>query len=143
MLPAGDLATRRPPLPGPTEADVAVVGGGFTGLWAAYSLVRRAPGRRVVVLEAEHAGFGASGRNGGWVSGLLPVSLDAVAAASSRAAALALQGAAAATVEEVWAVAAAEGIDAQADKGGYLRLATTQPQVARLRAAVAQAREQG
>src|SRR4051795_5482806 len=143
MLPAGDLATRRPPLPGPTEADVAVVGGGFTGLWTAYSLVRRDPGLRVVVLEAEHAGFGASGRNGGWVSGLLPVSLDAVAAASSRAGALAWQRAADATVDEVLRTAAEEGIDADAEKGGYLRLATTEPQAARLRASVAEARGWG
>src|SRR3954469_19411425 len=143
MLPAGDLATRRPPLPGPTEADVAVVGGGFTGLWTAYSLVRRDPGLRVVVLEAEHAGFGASGGNGGWVSGLLPVSLDAVAAASSRAGALAWQRAADATVDEVLRTAAEEGIDADAEKGGYLRLATTEPQAARLRASVAEARAWG
>jgi glycine/D-amino acid oxidase-like deaminating enzyme len=142
-LPAGDLATRRPRLPGPTEADVAVVGGGFTGLWTAYSLARRDPGLRIVVLEKEFAGFGASGRNGGWVSGLLPVSWDAVAAASSRAAAMAWQRAADATVDEVLRTAAEEGIDAEAEKAGYLRLATTEPQAARLRAEVADAREWG
>src|SRR3954453_17749000 len=91
MLPAGDLATRRPPLPGPAEADVAIVGGGFTGLWTAYHLARPDPGLRIVVLEREFAGFGASGRNGGWVSGLLPISWGAVAARSSGAAALAWQ----------------------------------------------------
>jgi glycine/D-amino acid oxidase-like deaminating enzyme len=142
-LPAGDLETRRPRLPGPTEADVAIVGGGFTGLWTAYSLARRDPGLRIVVLEKEFAGFGASGRNGGWVSGLLPVSWDAVAAASSRAAAMAWQRAADATVDEVLRVAAEEGIDAEAEKAGYLRLATTEPQAARLRAEVAEARAWG
>src|SRR5437763_1434285 len=59
----------RAPLPGPIEADVAIVGAGFTGLWSAYYLKRAEPSLRVVVLEAERAGFGASGRNGGWLSG--------------------------------------------------------------------------
>ena len=58
----------RPPLAARITADVAVVGGGFTGLWTAYHLTRLAPALRVVVLEAKHCGFGASGRNGGWVS---------------------------------------------------------------------------
>src|SRR5216684_8554773 len=59
----------RPPLPGPAEADVAIVGAGFTGLWTAYYLKRADPSLEVVVLERELAGYGASGRNGGWVSG--------------------------------------------------------------------------
>src|SRR5258707_13551240 len=59
----------RPPLAGPTEADVAIVGAGFTGLWTAYYLKRARPSLRVLVLEAEQAGFGASARNGGWVPG--------------------------------------------------------------------------
>src|ERR1700679_451642 len=59
----------RPPLPGPASADVVVVGAGFTGLWTAYYLKRAQPSLEILVLEREHAGFGASGRNGGWVSG--------------------------------------------------------------------------
>src|SRR5215212_4651705 len=94
----GRRRRRRPPPAGSTEADVAVVGAGFTGLWTAYYLARRDPGLRIVVLEREFAGFGASGRNGGWVSGLLPISLDTVAAASFRDAAPAWQRAADATV---------------------------------------------
>ena len=142
-LPDGDLENRRPPLTGSAEADVAIVGGGFTGLWTAYHLARREPGLRIVVLEKEFAGFGASGRNGGWVSGLLPISWDAVAAATSRAGAMAWQRAADATVDEVLRTAAEEGIDAEADKAGYLRLAGTEPQAARLRAEVAEARGWG
>src|SRR5437763_16952702 len=65
---AGELE-RRPALRGAQAADVCIVGGGFTGLWAAYELKRAAPELSVVVLEAEPAGFGASGRNGGWVLG--------------------------------------------------------------------------
>src|ERR1700731_2583114 len=60
----------RAPLSGPIEADVAIVGAGYTGLWTAYYLKRADPSLRIVVLEAEIAGFGASGRNGGWVSGV-------------------------------------------------------------------------
>ena len=60
---------RRPALAGDLDVDVAIVGAGYTGLWTAYYLLLADPGLRVAVLEAEHAGFGASGRNGGWLSG--------------------------------------------------------------------------
>src|ERR1700722_12642051 len=65
----GGPPPRRPSLAGSAQADVAIVGGGFTGLWTAYCLKRAQPHLRIVVLERETAGFGASGRNGGWVSG--------------------------------------------------------------------------
>ena len=66
------IPARRPSLPGSTDADVCIVGAGFTGLWTAYYLKRADPALRVVVLEASFAGFGASGRNGGWVTAALP-----------------------------------------------------------------------
>ncbi|HEX7224524.1 MAG TPA: FAD-dependent oxidoreductase, partial [Candidatus Limnocylindria bacterium] len=56
------------PLQGDVDADVAIVGGGYTGLWTAHELVRREPTRRVVVLEADICGGGPSGRNGGFVN---------------------------------------------------------------------------
>jgi glycine/D-amino acid oxidase-like deaminating enzyme len=56
----------RPPLRGAARADVAIVGGGFTGLATAIAIARRQPGRRVVVLEGARCGYGASGRNGGF-----------------------------------------------------------------------------
>ena len=62
------LPDRRPPLPGSVRADVCIVGAGFTGLWTAYYLKRAAPHLDVVVLESEFAGYGASGRNGGWLT---------------------------------------------------------------------------
>jgi glycine/D-amino acid oxidase-like deaminating enzyme len=62
----------QPPLEGATEADVAIVGGGYTGLWTALALVERQPSLRVVVLEAELCGLGPSGRNGGFLETLWP-----------------------------------------------------------------------
>jgi glycine/D-amino acid oxidase-like deaminating enzyme len=136
--------TPRPPLPGPREADVAIVGAGYTGLWTAYYLKKADPALRVVVLEAEYAGFGASGRNGGWCSALFPSSLRKVAkVAGSADGAIALQRALNATVDEVGAVVAAEGIDCHYAKGGTLVLARSQVQLERAREEVAEFREFG
>src|SRR4051794_13500626 len=66
----------RPALQDDVEADVAIVGAGYTGLWTAYYLSRADPSLRIVVLEAEVAGFGASGRNGGWCSALFPAPVE-------------------------------------------------------------------
>ena len=73
----GGMPEARAALPGPMEVDVAIVGGGYTGLWTAWYLLEADPSLRVVVLERERAGFGASGRNGGWLSGLWPGPRDA------------------------------------------------------------------
>jgi glycine/D-amino acid oxidase-like deaminating enzyme len=69
---AGDLTPRRP-LQRSEEVDVAVLGAGYTGLWAAYYLLRARPDWKVAVIEREIAGYGASGRNGGWCSPRFPV----------------------------------------------------------------------
>jgi glycine/D-amino acid oxidase-like deaminating enzyme len=61
----------RPPLEGEVEADLVVVGGGLTGLWAALRAVEEDPDRSVVVIESEGVGTGASGRNGGFMSSSL------------------------------------------------------------------------
>ncbi|HZB51565.1 MAG TPA: FAD-dependent oxidoreductase [Mycobacteriales bacterium] len=134
---AGDDLTPRPPLAGDTEVDVAIVGAGYTGLWTAYYLAVAEPTLRIAVLEREIAGFGASGRNGGWCSALFAASRETVAKAAGRAAALDLQAAMVETVDEVGRVAAAEGIDCGYRKGGTLALATSPAHVARLRDHVA------
>jgi glycine/D-amino acid oxidase-like deaminating enzyme len=138
----GDATAWRPraPLDGDTEADVAIVGAGLTGLWTAHYLAEADPEMRIVVLEAETAGYGASGRNGGWCSALFPASLDSLAAMSDRAGALAQHRAMRETVDEVLRATAAEGIDAQAAKGGTIVLARTRAQWRRARAEVAHAR---
>ncbi len=136
QLPAELAGPVRPALPGSMAADVAIVGAGLTGLWTAYYLLRRDPSLRVVLLEAEVAGFGASGRNGGWCSALFPTPIDKLAAASSREAAVALFREMQRTVDEVGTVAGAEGIDAAYRKGGTVVLARTPLQLARARAEV-------
>ena len=73
-----DDLSPRPPLPGDVEADVAIIGAGLTGLWTAYYLNQAEPGMRIVMLEKHIAGFGASGRNGGWCSALFPASTAAL-----------------------------------------------------------------
>ncbi len=136
-LAAGD------PLPGDVEADVAIVGAGFTGLWTAYYLAQRDPGLRIVVCEREIAGFGASGRNGGWCSALFPASLGKLARLAGRDAAIAMQRAMHETVDEVGRVAAAEGIDCHWAKGGTVMLARSPAQLERAKAEVDEAREFG
>ena len=121
----------RPPLPGDREVDVAIVGGGFTGLWTAYYLMRADPSCRVAVIERETAGFGASGRNGGHCVALLH-GLGNFFERDPQGAA-ALREAIKATVDEVGAVCKTEGIDADFHKGGGLNLATNAGQAERLR----------
>ncbi|MFZ0322632.1 MAG: FAD-binding oxidoreductase [Actinomycetes bacterium] len=135
--------TPRPPLPGDTDADVAIVGAGYTGLWTAYYLAQLDPSLRIVVVEKEIAGFGASGRNGGWASALFPTPWQRIARDSSRHEAVALQHALNDSVDEVGRVAAAEGIDCQYAKGGYVSAARNQAQWVRAQREVEHARSWG
>ncbi|WP_242001981.1 NAD(P)/FAD-dependent oxidoreductase [Kribbella steppae] len=124
---------------------MAIVGAGYTGLWTAYYLAKADPALRIVVLEARTAGFGASGRNGGWCSALFPVSSRRLASlpGSNRDAAIELHRAMQATVNEIGLVTAAEGIDCDYHKGGTIVLARTPTQLARARAEVAAAHDWG
>ena len=120
----GGLPARRPALPGSTDADVAIVGGGYTGLWTAYYLKRADPSLRVIVLEREVCGWGASGRNGGWVCGAIAGFYD------DERSRVAIN----ATVAEVGRVCAAESIDCGYHHGGATAVATNRPQIDHLRA---------
>src|SRR5271165_1059895 len=139
----GGARRRRDPLAGPTEADVAIVGGGFTGLWTAYYLKRAHPALRVLVLEAELVGFGASGRNGGWVSGFFSGPPRRYRRRGAGDGFAALQLAMFETVDEIARVLAEHGIDADLVKGGHLTVALGEAQLVRLRARVRQARIDG
>ncbi|WP_419736348.1 NAD(P)/FAD-dependent oxidoreductase [Pseudomonas sp. COR18] len=124
-------------LEGTQQADVVIVGAGYTGLWTAYYLLKSDPSLRVVLLEKREVGFGASGRNGGWASAIFPISLPRVAQMYSQAAALKLQAAMNDTVDEIGRVLALEGVEADYAKQGFLSLARSAPQMERVRAAVA------
>jgi glycine/D-amino acid oxidase-like deaminating enzyme len=139
----GDPLTPRSPLPGPLEVDVAIVGAGYTGLWTAYYLRRADPGLRVAIVEREVAGFGASGRNGGWCSAFMAMDREALARRAGRDATVALQREMFDTVDEVGRVADREGIDCHYVKAGALQLATTPVQQARLEQGIEHARHWG
>jgi glycine/D-amino acid oxidase-like deaminating enzyme len=123
---------QRPALDGSLTADVCVVGAGYTGLWTAYYLKRAQPTLRVVVLEQRFAGYGASGRNGGWLANSITGGREQYLARHGRAAVARFQQLANETVDEVIRVAAAEGIDADIHKGGELYVATDRAQLGRL-----------
>jgi glycine/D-amino acid oxidase-like deaminating enzyme len=127
------LPTPRPGLPGDRDADVCIVGAGYTGLWTAYYLKQADPGLRITLLEARFAGFGASGRNGGWLSGLPPGHRGVLAKTHGRGNVIAWQHMLNEAVDEVIDVAAREGIDADIVKGGNLEVARTPAQAERLR----------
>jgi glycine/D-amino acid oxidase-like deaminating enzyme len=126
----------RPSMQGDVSADVAIVGAGYTGLWTAYYLLKADPALKVVLIDREHVGFGASGRNGGWASAIFPISLKQLAKFSSHADALRMQAAMNDTVDEIGRVLAAENVSADYAKQGFVSLARTPAQVQRAAAAV-------
>lgn len=139
---AGDL-TPRPSLQGDTDADIAIVGAGMTGLWAAYYLIKEDPSLRIAVIEKDIAGFGASGRNGGWCSSYFPTPPARLSAEHGHEVAVSMQRTMHRTVVEVHDVCAAEGIEADVALGGSLGVATTKVQADRVRAGIEEARSFG
>ncbi|MGW0879765.1 NAD(P)/FAD-dependent oxidoreductase [Streptomyces sp. NPDC002671] len=127
------LPAMREPLTGDASADVVIVGGGYTGLWTAYYLKKAAPFLRITVLEQKFCGYGASGRNGGWLYNGI-AGRDRYAKLHGHEAAVRLQKAMNDTVDEVVRVARDEGIEADVHQGGVLEVATTPAQLARLKA---------
>ncbi|MGA1345181.1 MAG: NAD(P)/FAD-dependent oxidoreductase [Ilumatobacteraceae bacterium] len=123
---------------GTIVCDVAIVGAGLTGLWSALYLARRRPTLSIVVLDAHGVGFGASGRNGGWSSALLPMGLDRMAREHGRDRAIAMQRAMIATLDEIESVLSTEGIDAHWARGGSFTGARNAPQLERVRHEVEQ-----
>lgn len=121
----------RPGLDGDADVDVAIVGGGFTGLWTAYYLAERDPSRSVMVIERDICGFGASGRNGGWCVGELATGVEGYARLSNEDAARRLMEYVYASVDEVGRVVAAESIYCGFAKGGVIRFARSRAQVRR------------
>ncbi|MFI5471145.1 NAD(P)/FAD-dependent oxidoreductase [Streptomyces cacaoi] len=126
------LPAVREPLAGDASADVVIVGGGYTGLWTAYYLKKAAPSLRITVLEQRFCGYGASGRNGGWLYNGI-AGRDRYAKLHGHEAAVRLQRAMNDTVDEVVRAVAEEGFDAGVHQGGVLEVARTPAQLARLK----------
>lgn len=121
-------------LAGDARADVVIVGGGYTGLWTAYHLALAHPALDIRVLEQRHVGFGASGRNGGWLTNSITGGRGVWEKSHGREAVQKFQHTMNATVDAVIAVAEAEGIDADIVKGGELNVARNAAQAERLEA---------
>lgn len=131
------LADKRPTYPrftGQDSVDLAIIGGGYTGLWAAYFAKKLEPSLSVAVFEAEQIGYGASGRNGGWLSAMIPGNRATFARASGDgpAASRALQQEFIAGVDSVLDILQAEGINADQHKGGALVAAHTKAGLGRI-----------
>lgn len=128
-----DLGSR----PEAADADVAIIGGGFSGLWTAYYLICADPSLKITVIEREFCGFGASGRNGGWAIGELAGSLDWYARRSTHGESIRLARAVFDAVDEIGRVSEAEDIDCHYAKGGTIRVARNRPQAMRQREEIA------
>jgi len=115
---------RLPPPPPTLTADVAIVGGGYVGLWTALHLRERAPDLRIVVLEQDICGGGPSGRNGGFVNAWWD-ELDTLVELYGRQRALEAARAAAESVHAIGVWCAASGVDAHYQRRGMLAVSTT------------------
>jgi glycine/D-amino acid oxidase-like deaminating enzyme len=135
--------TRRPALAGDAVADVAIIGAGFTGLWAAWYLMQARPDLKVLLIEKEFAGFGASGRNGGWCMGTFAWNHERYAAATSRAAVLEQVKALEGTVAEITRVCAEQGIVADIIPSEEMMVATNPAQLQRMKEEIAHRRHWG
>src|SRR3954451_22566489 len=131
-----------PALAGTVRADVCIVGGGYTGLWAALELTEQAPDATVVVVEAGACGFGASGRNGGWVTSWMD-ELEGLSERFGDADALWLADESSATIGRIEGFIGANGIDCHFRRRGTLWVASAEPQLAVVREAATAARRLG
>jgi glycine/D-amino acid oxidase-like deaminating enzyme len=113
------------PLEGEVRADIVIVGGGFSGLWTAYHLLKEDPGMTVVVIEASAIGYGASGRNGGFAMTLLHRGLEELIAVVGAEQAKALHLAAVEAIDSIGRVCEAEEIEADLQPNGLLTVSNT------------------
>lgn len=133
----------RPALEDDADCDVAIVGAGFIGLWTAYALAVAEPTLRVRVVEAEIAGYGAAGRNAGFVSAGIAGDARVYERRGGADGVRRAERAMVDAIDEIGRVVAAEEIDCGWVKGGSLRIATSVAQLDRLRAGIAARRERG
>lgn len=137
------MPDRRPPLPGNINVDVTIVGGGLTGLWTAYYLKQERPDLDIAIIEREFVGFGASGRNGGWMSAEPAGQFRRYAKARGVKSARDLQSAMFEAVDESVAIARDEGFDDDLVRDGLIHVATNSAQLARARHHLNEMHQQG
>ncbi|MGW3949451.1 NAD(P)/FAD-dependent oxidoreductase [Streptomyces sp. NPDC004752] len=136
--PAAGPSRNRTGSPSDEKQDLVIVGGGLTGLWAAYHAILERPGAKITILEAEEVGYGASGRNGGWLSPLIPGNRAVYAKAVRKrgqdgaAAVASFQQEMDAAIGDTLRLLQEEGIEADQYQGGHLRVATTPAAMKRL-----------
>lgn len=131
-----------PALEGDVEAEVAIVGGGYTGLWTALAVRKREPSAQVIVLEAALCGEGPSGRNGGFLHGYWP-SLARARRAFGDEGALALARAGSGIVTGVREFAERRAADVWLREAPMLEVSAAPSQDASVETAVRTARELG
>jgi glycine/D-amino acid oxidase-like deaminating enzyme len=137
------LPKPRAPLDGDTDADICIIGAGYTGLWTAWYLKQARPDLNILIVEKHFAGFGASGRNGGWLTGGFAWNHQRYLANGGEAGVRAMVAAMNGTVDEVIRVAEAQGIDADILRTDELMVATGPAQMERMQAEVAHRRHWG
>jgi glycine/D-amino acid oxidase-like deaminating enzyme len=123
-----------PPLAGDVEVDIAIVGGGFTGLWAAHFLLRAEPALKVAVIEREVVGFGASGRNGGFAMTLLSRSLHDLLQTFGKEPARAAHEAVVRSIDAIGQFCTDYEVACDYQKNGFIGVATDDSQVPRIEA---------
>ena len=123
--------------PSDARVDVAIVGGGLSGLWAAYYLSMLSPEKSIAIIESQRVGFGASGRNGGWCSGFFPLMPSELVAAFGAEAGLAAYRESFNSLDEIERVLQVENIDCAWHRGGTVQSASTAVQAERLQRQVA------
>lgn len=140
-----DLPARapRPALTGEQRADIAIVGGGFTGLWTALFLKELAPEKEVVLLEAERIAYGASGRNAGQIGETFDHSHTLAIQHFGEDEARRLAQLARQNLDEMESFLAREAIDAEFYRAGQLVLALTKAHTMDVEVALASARQLG
>ena len=139
----GGLPKQRRALQGNSTADICIIGAGYTGLWTAYYLKKAKPGLDILVVEKEFAGFGASGRNGGWATGGFAWSHEKYLKTASEQNVRAMVRAMGGTVDEIFRIAKAEGIQADLLRTDEMMVATSPAQFARMEAEVQRRRHWG
>lgn len=116
------------------DFDVAIIGGGFSGLWTAFHLNQLEPSLRIAIFEAREIGFGASGRNGGWASSEYPVSKKTLIRKIGLASTEALFAALSQSIDEIGKFSKKYSPEAGFTKSGSLYFARNEGQLRRLKA---------